>query len=456
MNALQNAEGSTPAIATWCRLLVMSGALPPRHLAANTLPTALQRLATVARDLAADDRLTQQQRRIALFVATLAASERTAAAVEQARQEAAQEETAEEEGQDEAAAGSTTSAASVLFAVPHLHHADALENATVIPASSSSSSTASTPASGWASWASELPLAEKLQYTVLEAAAGSVQLLLDAQSAAGHEPSQQFLLNNNISALYLQLNMDRAASLDCNIRNVLAFFSPLDTNRSAQALVGRKYLQLAAQRLDDASRLERLSHLLPLLSEKERAAFGFGTRTAAQFTATSKFLLEKVKRTRHAMHNDIISFLFARFDVVIWPKLQVRSIIRRAGRRFGRPMTRLLMNAIAHSELLSRAQLFAAQTVGKRVLSDADGVSECWSTRTCSRCGHVVEKFSHEEFHCEKCELTCHRDINAARNIFAINMHLILRIVRSRTEPEPPPEPPDPMLSDDERQTRPP
>lgn len=64
-----------------------------------------------------------------------------------------------------------------------------------------------------------------------------------------------------------------------------------------------------------------------------------------------------------------------------------------------------------------RQRLTHQQEVHDHLLYIQD--SEAWTTRTCSGCGTVRERFSHKTFKCvdEDCELVLDRDVNAARNI---------------------------------------
>jgi transposase len=48
----------------------------------------------------------------------------------------------------------------------------------------------------------------------------------------------------------------------------------------------------------------------------------------------------------------------------------------------------------------------------------------CWTTRTCSSCGHVRDPFKGEVFHCTVCPLVVNRDLNTAKNYYhQVNTH---------------------------------
>ena len=55
-------------------------------------------------------------------------------------------------------------------------------------------------------------------------------------------------------------------------------------------------------------------------------------------------------------------------------------------------------------------------------------VSEAWSTKTCSMCGHLNDVGASREYHCAHCGLTADRDAQAAKNILAYNLSLLLKL----------------------------
>jgi transposase len=55
-------------------------------------------------------------------------------------------------------------------------------------------------------------------------------------------------------------------------------------------------------------------------------------------------------------------------------------------------------------------------------------VSEAWSTKTCSMCGHLNDVGASREYHCAHCGLTADRDAQATKNILAYNLSLLLTL----------------------------
>jgi len=234
-----------------------------------------------------------------------------------------------------------------------------------------------------------------------------------------------------LESVHLFIHLRNAVSVDCNIRNILSYWAlrGVTSDVPSQGIVGPDYLQRAAERLDQADRLAVLGNVVALLSPAERMAFAFHDRTAAQLRAASAACLRHVRNSKRSMHRELVAFLFRRWDVIVWPKLNVKEIVRRSKRAYGPKMARLLLLAIGHGELLRYAKYYATRCRGKTVLSDEDGVSEMFSTLTCSSCGHRGPRFAHERFECESCNLDAHRDLNAAKNVFLFNLHLIIAAV---------------------------
>lgn len=266
---------------------------------------------------------------------------------------------------------------------------------------------------------------------------GALQLVLDAQSAAHHEQSRRFLARFQLQSVSVQVSVRRGVAVDCNLRNILSFFSSsssfgssssVSSSATAQGIVGRSYLRESARLIDESDRLAKVAAVLEQLTDDERRAFGLGTHSAAQLRAQSQRLLERVRRRKKSMHHAVVAFLFRRFDVILWPKLDTKQLFRRARRRFGSAITRLASLAISHGELLEYAKRYASQCRGKQVLTDSDGVSEAYSTISCSSCGSRRQSFAHEHFSCPSCHLEANRDLNAAKNIFLANFHLLLII----------------------------
>ena len=54
-------------------------------------------------------------------------------------------------------------------------------------------------------------------------------------------------------------------------------------------------------------------------------------------------------------------------------------------------------------------------------------VTEEYTSKTCTYCGHLGDVFVEREKHCNNCKKTIDRDINGARNILLKNIHPLIQ-----------------------------
>lgn len=135
-------------------------------------------------------------------------------------------------------------------------------------------------------------------------------------------------------------------------------------------------------------------------------------------TSISSFLFRKEvsrRNWRRAQHDEAASFLCSNWDVVLFPWLQVKEMLKRSGHLWG--STRAKLRGIAHGLLRGRVENCARKHGGavKLKLTREPGTS-----KTCSRCGHWQSSLtlSDRAFVCAnpECKLVAERDLNGARN----------------------------------------
>jgi len=128
----------------------------------------------------------------------------------------------------------------------------------------------------------------------------------------------------------------------------------------------------------------------------------------------------RIKNLVRELHHQTSTFLCKRYRNIILPELDVRSLVRKTKNKEYRKS--LLRMGIRHfNELLkTKAEIYKC-----RVLSDVDGVTESYSSRLCSQCKHVNKKCSEEWKKCKNCGNQIDRDVNGAKNIYLMNIHLV-------------------------------
>jgi len=237
--------------------------------------------------------------------------------------------------------------------------------------------------------------------------------LLDVEYHDSNAETIEFLQRNSLVRLDISFLLGRTGAIDANIRNVIAVFS---LNYWC-GIFGKAYVAWAFEELKKRDRLQVKLFLA-------RRLVGFPdlrlrlNLDVNRLEAEIAFINQKIRRRRTAMHIELLSYLFQRFDTLIWPALDVRGISSSQNRPFGSDRVRQLLFVIGHSELLARAKRMARQYQGKRVVSG----SEFQGTIRCSWCGHKNDSFAGELFQCASCHYTAVRDIHAAANAYQFNI----------------------------------
>jgi hypothetical protein len=109
------------------------------------------------------------------------------------------------------------------------------------------------------------------------------------------------------------------------------------------------------------------------------------------------------------------------FEVLLIPRFSAQGMVRKSvkkdgtevvkGRNIGKGTVKAMLNWAHYSQ----RQRLLDRTEGFTVIE----VVEPWTSRTCSACGYLVPKTRSKVFQCAQkaCEMTCDRDLNAAKNI---------------------------------------
>lgn len=112
------------------------------------------------------------------------------------------------------------------------------------------------------------------------------------------------------------------------------------------------------------------------------------------------------------LHRKTCRFLCDNFRAVFVPEFKAPEMSKIGDRVIGCKAVRNFMT-FAHSEFRNKLIEYGARR-GTRVYV----VSEAWTTKTCTGCGHVMDVGSSKTVACEKCGLRLDRDHAGSRNIF--------------------------------------
>ena len=191
-------------------------------------------------------------------------------------------------------------------------------------------------------------------------------------------------------------------ALDPGGRSFQAFYSP-------EGLCGKigdgLYMEASVK-----GRLLKADSLMSLAAKlKNEHAQG---RKRRAILRRAQALRTKVHDVVRDLHRKTCRFLCDNFRAVFVPPFKAPEMTRIGDRVIGCKAVRNLMT-FAHSEFRNKLIEYGARR-GTRVYV----VSEAWTTKTCTGCGHVMDVGSSKTVACEKCGLRLDRDHSGARNIF--------------------------------------
>ena len=116
------------------------------------------------------------------------------------------------------------------------------------------------------------------------------------------------------------------------------------------------------------------------------------------------------------MHWKVAGYLTDHYDQIVLGDMSPVSIISKRG--VLKPQYKSRLVKIRYGKFRERLAFKCHQkSVGFKI------VDEFFTTRACTACGYVREKFSGKTYHCRECGHHTDRDINAARNIYLRHLY---------------------------------
>ncbi len=163
----------------------------------------------------------------------------------------------------------------------------------------------------------------------------------------------------------------------------------------------------------DFGRIHRLcSHLDRLVSKITKAK---NAKQRYSMRKAAARIRENIKNLIAEIHWKTARFLCTHFKVILLPKFETSQMVSNLASKTARAM--LTWSHYAFKERLKHK----AKEFGVKVLD----VSEEYTSKTCSSCGHINKIGSKSIIKC-KCGLNIDRDLNGARGIFLKNLSLAL------------------------------
>lgn len=148
-----------------------------------------------------------------------------------------------------------------------------------------------------------------------------------------------------------------------------------------------------------------LDKLTTKLSSSHRARRQNLKRAAAR-------LRYRVACLKNELHTKVAVWLCKNYELIVIPEFVATEMSKRHKRKLTRKTVRAMLS-LGHSQFRTKLVQFA-ELYGSHVIF----VNEAYTSKTCTKCGHIHEKLGGSKvFKCPACGTTISRDINGARNI---------------------------------------
>jgi putative transposase len=161
---------------------------------------------------------------------------------------------------------------------------------------------------------------------------------------------------------------------------------------------------------NDYKRLHRLyfctTKLQRLIASKETRC-----KKRSKLKKVKARILNKINNLVTNLHYNLIKFLTSTYDAIIIPVFKVKDMI--SNRRYLNKKSKQHLSMWSHYQFRKRLK-DRARLTGSNVYV----VTEEYTSRTCTKCGHICPKSSLKLKCCESCGHVTDRDLNGARNIF--------------------------------------
>ena len=199
-------------------------------------------------------------------------------------------------------------------------------------------------------------------------------------------------------------SIEDVVALDPGVRTFMGYFS----NKNA-GMIGSEY------------RLKRINHKIDEVVCKKRKSTG-SKHIKKILGRSEQRLRSKLKHLTDEIHWKTANYLTKEFNTILIPKFETQKLVEKE-RPDGKP--RLLPKSSARTMLTWSHFKFRTRLITKAKQRGVHVhiVHENYTSKTCTRCGHMNQKFKEpKEFKCCNCGFTCDRDTNAARNILILNV----------------------------------
>lgn len=177
-----------------------------------------------------------------------------------------------------------------------------------------------------------------------------------------------------------------------------------------------------------AKRCFHIDRLKAKLSQEVR------NRVRKRLKKTIYNIEQRITNMINDCHQKVSKWLAENYREVLLPKFETSKMTKKENRKIGKQTTRSMLNW-SHYKFKEMLRMKMERAGGRLI-----DCTEPYTSKTCSACGIVNRKFKAEKtFKCLSCNHTNDRDVNASRNIYMMNEHLLTWTLRVQLMEKPTP-----------------
>jgi len=174
---------------------------------------------------------------------------------------------------------------------------------------------------------------------------------------------------------------------------------------------GNEFLEFGS---GDFQRIARLCvHLDALKSRHDKAIGRKFKRLRYKLRIAMRTIRLRIKNLRSECHKQVASYLANNYDVIVLPTFETSQMVVKNSRKLHSKTARAMMTWAFYQ--FSQTLQHLCNRYGSKLVR----ITEEYTSKTCTSCGHVHQKLgSSKVFKCPKCNYEIPRDFNGALGIF--------------------------------------
>jgi putative transposase len=154
-------------------------------------------------------------------------------------------------------------------------------------------------------------------------------------------------------------------------------------------------------------------HLDQLKSKHDKAKAGKFKRYRQKLRKVMERVRTRIKNLRSECHKQVASYLARNYDVIYLPTFETSQMVAKSKRKLKSKSARAMMTWAFYK--FSQTLQHLCNRYGSRLVR----VTEEYTSKTCTKCGHVHHKLGgNRTFKCPHCGYEIKRDFNGALGIF--------------------------------------